>query len=124
MLNWSAAQYKLTLGFGGLAMASMVFELRVAVPDWAAFAVGFLPLTLFLFGGLRALPAGLASFFHVFASVWYVAVGGGLLIVMAALGPHDNGWPFYPSMVTLGALPCLTVLWRVALGKYGAVESD
>jgi hypothetical protein len=46
-------------------------------------------------------------------------VTGGLLILMAVMGPYDKGWPFYATLITLGALPYLTVLRRIAAGKNG-----
>jgi hypothetical protein len=119
MLNWSATKYKFTLGIGGMAVVGMLSELaKDQLPDWAAIAIALVPFTLFLFADPHDLPTRLVLSAQLFASAWYVVTACRLLVMMTWTGPKGNGWPVYPTCVTLGAIPCGIVLWRAARGVW------
>jgi hypothetical protein len=120
VLSWSNSGYKLTLGVGSLAIAGMLSELwRDVLPAWAALAIALVPLVMFVFTHPGELPVGIVLVAHVVGSVWYVVVAAGLLIVLLSrAGPLPRGWPVYPLCVVAGAIPCGTVLYRAARGKY------
>ena len=121
MLSWSNAKYKLTLGFGSLAIAGMLSELwQDVLPVWVALAIALLPLLMFVFVHPGELPARVVCVAHVAASVWYAVVSLGLLVALATVRPLPRAWPLYPLLVTIGAVPCCIVLYRAARGNYQA----
>jgi len=119
MLSWSNTGYKLTLGVGSLAIVGMLSELwRDILPPWAALAIALLPLVMFVFIHPGEIPPRVVLVAHVVGSVWYVVVAAGLLIALSRADPLPRGWPVYPLGVVIGAVPCVTVLYRTARGRY------
>lgn len=119
MLNWSNREYRFTLGLGSLALAAMLSGFwRDVLPAWSAVAIALLPLVVFVFIRPGELPARVVLVAHVLASVWYVVVAAGLLVVLSLAEPLPRGWPVYQLFVVIGAIPCVIVLCRAARGRY------
>ncbi|MGH7168660.1 MAG: hypothetical protein ACRELG_00080 [Gemmataceae bacterium] len=119
MLSWSNTGYKLTLGVGSLTIAGMLSEWwGNMMPAWAGLSIALLPLVLFVFVHPGELPARVVWVAHVLASVWYLAVAVGLMVLLAATKPLPRGWPVCPLFLAIGAIPCGTVLYRAARGRY------
>jgi hypothetical protein len=126
VLNWSKAKYLMTLGVGSLGVLGMLKELWGDVlPLWSALTIAQLPVFVFIQPG--ELWAGGVRIAHVAASVWYIAVSVGLLIVIATIQPLPQVWLVYSVCVIVGAVPCGIVLYRAMLGSYqppGTPDAD
>jgi hypothetical protein len=114
------SKYKLTLGVGSLAVTAMLAELcQKELSFWVVLVITILPLMVFVFVHPGELPAGFVRIAHTVASVWYLVVAIGLLVVlMTVLEPLPQGWPFYPVFVGIGGIPCVIVLYRMMRGRY------
>lgn len=119
MLNWSNTGYKLTLGVGSLILAAMLSELwQNILPAWAGVGIALLPLVLFVFVHPNELPARAVWVAHVLAATWYLVLAVSLTVLIAVSKPLPRGWPVGLLFLVMGAIPCGTVLYRVARGRY------
>lgn len=119
MLNWSNTGYKLTLGVGSLILAGMLSELWQDVfPAWAGVGIALLPLVMFVFVHPGELPARVVWVAHGLAAIWYLALAVSLPVLWASSKPPPRGWPLGLLFLAMGAIPCVTVLYRVVRGRY------
>lgn len=125
MLSWSNTGYKLTLGVGSLVIVGMLSELwQDVLPAWAGLSIALLPLLLFVFVHPGELPARVVCVAHVLAAIWYLVLAVGLAVLLAANKPLPRGWPVGLLFLAMGAIPCGTVLYRVARGRYQSAEDS
>jgi hypothetical protein len=125
VLSWSNTGYKLTLGVGSLVIAGMLSELwQDVLPAWAGVGIALLPVVLFVFVHPGELPARVVWVAHVLAAIWYLALAVGLAVLLAASKPLPRGWPVALLFLAMGAIPCGTVLYQVARGRYQSPEGS
>ena len=125
MLNWSDITYKYTLGFGAIGLAALLADLwKQALPTWLAILMCLVPPAIFIFVHPDELPSRIVWIAHVFASVWYLALAFGLLMALSATDPLPHAWWFFTILAAAGAIPCIFVLYRAALGTYRLSEES
>lgn len=125
MLSWSNIGYKLTLVPGSLVLVGMLSELwQDVLPAWAGLSIALLPVLLFVFVHLGELPARVVCVAHVLAAIWYLVLAAGLAVLLAANKPLPRGWWVGLLFLAMGAIPCCTVLYQVARGRYQSPEDS
>jgi hypothetical protein len=124
LLNWPDQWYKLTVGVGCLAIAGMAIEAFPGVPFLVVLVAALPPLCAFVFAHPGEMPARAVRALHMAGSLWYSAVGMGLLLALFSMDPLPRGWPIYLTFAVIGAIPCGIVLRRLLVGEYkNSVES-
>jgi hypothetical protein len=114
MIAWSDNRLKFTSGIGALCTTALLADVsHETIPVWLAIAVAMMPLLIFLFMKPDELPRRVVLPLQVFASLWYLLLAVVLSVLFLRLQERARGWPVYFIGLSVGAMPCVAILWRL-----------
>ena len=118
-LHWGLDRYTLALVIDSFGIAGMLAEgWRDILPPWLSVVIAVASPATFLLVKAIDIPDWVVALAHRAASIWFVAVSFGLLLVpVMNRQPLPGSWFAYAIFVAIGTVPCAMVFYRWTQGR-------
>ena|SRR5215472_8450943 len=113
MIAWTNTKLKFTSGIGGLCTVGLLAEIsHRTLPIWLVMVIALVPIIIFVFVRPDEMPPSVVLPLQIFAAFWYLASSVILSVRFLRLTERGKDWPIWIIGLTVGAIPCIVILWR------------